>query len=92
MMGKVFCRRFCPYRPARERLWSKRQRPVVPFVVVAFVFALLGLMFAAGAARAEPTKIVVHVLAEGAKFIGSAVGGAQVTIRDARTGMLLAQG
>ncbi len=45
-----------------------------------------------GRAYAEETRVVVHVLARGAKFIGSSVGGAQVTIRDARTGALLADG
>ncbi len=57
-----------------------------------FVLTLLGLLFGTGAVEAEPTKVVVHVLAQGAKFIGSSVGGAQVTIRDARTGALLARG
>ncbi len=56
------------------------------------VFALLTLLLGAGAVQAAPTKVVVHVLAQGAKFIGSSVGGAEVTIRDAGTGELLARG
>ena len=39
-----------------------------------------------------PTRIDVHVVARDAKLIGSAVGGAEVTIRDAHTGEVLAEG
>ncbi len=55
---------------------------------------LVAVVLCAGVvpASAEPTKVVVHVLAQGAKFIGSSVGGAEVTIRDAATGALLAHG
>ena len=48
--------------------------------------------FWASAAGAEPTEIVVRVLAKDAKFIGTETGGAQVTLRDADTGEVLAQG
>ena len=72
--------------------WSGRRGTVGSRWAAVFVVVLLGLFFVAGAVRAEPTKVVVHVLAQGAKFIGSSVGGAEVTIRDARTGALLAQG
>lgn len=41
---------------------------------------------------AEPTKVVVRVVAHDAKLIGSGVGGARVTIRDASTGEVLAKG
>ncbi len=41
---------------------------------------------------AEPTHITVHVLAKGAKFIGTSMGGVEITIRDADTGELLAKG
>lgn len=41
---------------------------------------------------AEPTHITVHVLAKGAKFIGTSMGGVGITIRDADTGELLAKG
>ena len=43
-------------------------------------------------AFAEPTEIVIRVLAKDAKFIGTETGGAQVTLRDADTGEVLAQG
>ena len=41
---------------------------------------------------ATPTHITVHVIAKGAKFIGTTMGGVQITIRDADTGELLAKG
>jgi hypothetical protein len=44
------------------------------------------------ARRIQPTQVMVRVVAHDAKIIGSAVGGARVTIWDARTGALLAQG
>src|SRR4051812_6236156 len=37
-----------------------------------------------------PTTITVRVIAKGGKFLGDDIGGAQVTIRDAQTGELLA--
>lgn len=38
------------------------------------------------------TRIMIRVVAHDAKIIGSAVGGARITIRDAKTGSLLARG
>jgi len=46
----------------------------------------------AAAQEAVPTRIVVRVVANDAKIIGSGVGGAWVVIRDQRTGAVLAQG
>jgi len=46
----------------------------------------------AAQATPEPTRIDVHVVARDAKLVGSAVGGAQVTIRDAETGEVMAEG
>ncbi len=43
-------------------------------------------------AQNETTKVVVRALAKDAKFIGSSMGGAYVTIREVKTGELLAQG
>ena len=43
-------------------------------------------------AQATETTVVVHVVAHDAKLIGSAVGGAHVTITNAETGEVLAQG
>ena len=53
-----------------------------------------GMVCIAGisAAVAEPTEIVIHVIAKDAKFIGTETGGAQITLRDADTGEVLAQG
>ena len=44
------------------------------------------------AAKAEPTEIVVRVMAKDAKFIGTETGGAEITLRDADTGEVLAHG
>ncbi len=41
---------------------------------------------------AVPTKLVVRVKANDAKFVGSAVGGLKVTVKDACTGRILATG
>lgn len=43
-------------------------------------------------AGAEDTTVTVRVLSRDAKWIGSSMGGARVTIRDADTGELLADG
>lgn len=43
-------------------------------------------------AQAIPTEIVVRAIANDAKIIGSGVGGAHITIRDARSGEILAEG
>ncbi len=51
-----------------------------------------GLLLSAGPAMAEPTEIVIRVVAKDAKFIGTETGGAQVTLRDADTGEIVAQG
>ncbi|HQP20091.1 MAG TPA: hypothetical protein PLG07_07235 [Phenylobacterium sp.] len=58
-----------------------------------YLFALsLAAALAAGAAQAQPTTVVVRARALDAKFIGTHVGGAQVTLTDARTGKTLASG
>jgi hypothetical protein len=44
------------------------------------------------AAEAAPTRIEVRVISKGAKFVGTSMGGAQVVVRDADTGELLARG
>jgi hypothetical protein len=58
--------------------------------------ALLALSLAAAsavtAAQAQPTTVVVRARALDAKFIGTHVGGAQVTLTDARSGKALASG
>lgn len=45
-----------------------------------------------GAALAEPTEITVRVVARDALFVGDLVEGAQVTLTDAESGEVLAQG
>ncbi len=42
--------------------------------------------------HAQPTDITVRVLSRDAKFIGSSMGGAKITLRDAHTGQVLATG
>lgn len=53
------------------------------------LLAVLGLV---PAAAAEPTRIDVRVISKGAKFVGTSMGGVLVTIRDADSKELLAQG
>ncbi len=43
-------------------------------------------------AAAEPTEIVVRVLSKGAKFVGTDIGGAKITIQELAGGKILAQG
>jgi hypothetical protein len=44
------------------------------------------------AAGAEPTRIDVRVISKGAKFVGTSMGGVAITLRDADSGALLAEG
>ena len=57
---------------------------------MAIAAALVGIWVVPAAA--VPTDITVRVMAKDAKFIGTETGGAQVTLRDADTGEVLAQG
>lgn len=72
--------------PARRRLGR------APSAGALGVLALIGACLSGLSARAEPTQIEVRVLSRGAKFVGSSMGGVQVTIRDADSGELLAEG
>lgn len=56
------------------------------------VFLSCGLAFAAGAADAVETIVVVRAIAKDAMFIGTSMGGAEVVIREADSGRILAQG
>ncbi len=58
----------------------------------ALTIVLAALLLWGGVAYAEPTRLTVRVMAKDAKFIGTSVGGAQITIRDADSGEILAQG
>ncbi|MGR8918480.1 MAG: hypothetical protein ACU85V_02585 [Gammaproteobacteria bacterium] len=53
--------------------------------------ALLALV-TAPLATAVPTEVTVRVVSRDAKFIGTSLGGARVTLRDAHTGEILASG
>lgn len=44
------------------------------------------------AAQSAPTRVMIRAVAHDAKIIGSGVGGARITVLDARTGTLLARG
>lgn len=50
------------------------------------------LTLAGSAALAEPTHVMVRAQAQDAKFIGDHMGGVQITLSDARTGVVLAMG
>ena len=50
------------------------------------------LLMLAMAAAAQPTTLAVHVISRDAKFMGSSVGGVLVTVVEAETGRMLAQG
>jgi hypothetical protein len=49
-------------------------------------------LVAGQAVLAEPTEIIVRVLSQDAKFIGTSMGGMRVTLRDAHSGEILASG
>ncbi len=51
--------------------------------------AIVGL---SATALAEKTAVDVRVISKGAKYVGTSMGGAEVTIRDADTGEILARG
>jgi len=56
-------------------------------------YALIALAVGlAHPALAVPTEIHVRVLSLGAKFIGTSMGGVEITLRDAETGAVLAKG
>lgn len=54
--------------------------------------AAIALHPAAPAGAQETTRVMVRAVSNDAKVIGSAVGGAQITIREAATGEVLAEG
>ncbi|MEM9170507.1 MAG: hypothetical protein AAGC56_12745 [Pseudomonadota bacterium] len=55
-------------------------------------FLIAACVLLAAPALAEPTDITVRVIAKGAKFVGTSMGGARIILRDAETGEILAQG
>lgn len=61
--------------------------------IITNLFAALILFSLGGsAAWAIPTNIVIRIMAKDAKFVGTEMGGVQITLRDAETGEVLAQG
>jgi hypothetical protein len=61
--------------------------PMIKALTLAASFVLL-----ASSALAEPTHVMVRAQAQDAKFIGDHMGGVQITLTNARTGIVLAQG
>ena len=53
---------------------------------------LIALGLLSSAAIAEPTEVVVRVISQDAKFVGDSMGGAEVILRDAKNGQILAKG
>lgn len=45
-----------------------------------------------GLTKTTQTEVTVHALSKGAKFIGSSMGGAKITIKNVKTGEVLAEG
>ncbi|HVS03258.1 MAG TPA: hypothetical protein VMT16_10855 [Thermoanaerobaculia bacterium] len=54
--------------------------------------ALLAFLLLAGSGFGEETRVTVRTLSRDAKFIGTSMGGARVTITESETGRLLAEG
>jgi hypothetical protein len=50
------------------------------------------LMASAAPAQAELTKVIIRAQSTDAKFIGTSMGGVKITLRDAKSGKILAQG
>lgn len=61
-------------------------------VVLALLLGLPGWAQAQSASTAVPTTVTVHVRSNDAKLLQDPVGGARVTIRNAETGTVLAEG
>lgn len=53
---------------------------------------LLASLAAVSPLHAKPTEIVVRVISQDAKFVGDSMGGAEVILRDAKSGAILAKG
>jgi hypothetical protein len=58
----------------------------------ALLLGLLTVFLSGSVVLAVPTRITVRVKTKDAKFLGTSMGGALITIKDARTGELLASG
>lgn len=62
------------------------------FRIITAAAALTAAGATAGFAWADPTPVTVRVMVADGKFIGDAMGGARVVVRDAETGVVLAEG
>ena len=56
------------------------------------LFVIVSGLLTYATSHAIPTTITVRVISKGAKFIGTSMGGAQITIRNNMTKELLASG
>lgn len=56
------------------------------------IIIALSALSAAVPAWATPTEVVVRVISQDAKFVGTSMGGVEVILRDSVTGAVLAQG
>jgi len=74
----------CGWRDGRGRVRLRY------FLTAIIPIATLGSMVST--LEAQATKVLVRVTARDAKILGSGVGGAHITIRDAETGAVLAEG
>ena len=63
-----------------------------PRCAAAVAALLLAIVVQPVSAQTVPTRLLVRVLAHDAKIIGSGVGGARLTVKDARTGEVLVTG
>lgn len=61
-------------------------------VLIAFMIGVGLVIAAAVPVAAEPTDITIRVLSRDAKFVGTSMGGVQITLRDVLTDELLAEG
>lgn len=73
---------------------THRTFPALVALTLASLLSLVSLPGNAGAQEGEPapTRVNVHVVARDAKLIGTSVGGAEVVVRDAAGGEVLARG
>lgn len=67
-------------------------RKVALLAAVVVAAGLSGMGCTDAAAQTMETDVTVRALSQGAKFIGTSVGGARITILDAETGEVLDQG
>lgn len=73
---------------------THRTIAVSSFLALASLLALPGMARPTLAQETDPvpTRVDVHVVARDAKLVGTAVGGAEVVVRDAASGEVLARG